>query len=141
MGSPVAVVVAEVVARAPAVRALLAGPVPATSGNFRDLLEGVMLNCIQRNSGTKGWQLTNWTTKPESGWQQQPVIMVDGQVYFFGNHPQEYIDALELMHRDASFVQGPFHALIGQLQDELERVDWPVGEGIKGEVAQWLATH
>ena len=58
----------------------------------------------------------------QGGWKQQPVILIEGQVPFFADHPEKYIEKLEAMHDDPTLMRGPFFACIGQFKDALEQV-------------------
>lgn len=61
----------------------------------------------------------------QGGWKQQPIILIEGQVPFFADHPQAYIDKLQEMHDDITLVRGLFNTLIGQLKDGMEQ-SWEV---------------
>jgi len=67
------------------------------------------------------WHLTPWRMN-SAGWVEQPVILIEGRVPFFADHPQAYIDKLKEMSLDKALIRGAFHALAGQLQDGLEQV-------------------
>lgn len=62
-----------------------------------------------------------------NGWKQQPVILVEGRVPFFADHPQAYIDKLQELHDDPAIARGSFYGCIGQLRDALE-LAWHVKE-------------
>ena len=59
------------------------------------------------------------------GWKQQPVIIIEGQIPFFADHPKEYIRKLKEMYADKSLMRGPFWTTIGQLKDGMEQ-SWNV---------------
>ena len=71
------------------------------------------------------WHLTPWSIKGHGSWKQQPIILIEGQVPFFADHPQAYIDKLEEMSKDPILIKGAFHTFAGQLKDALEQV-WDV---------------
>lgn len=58
----------------------------------------------------------------QGGWKQQPVILVEGQVPFFADHPDAYITKLQEMHDDKRIARGQFYMSIGQFKDALEQV-------------------
>ena len=68
----------------------------------------------------KSWTLTPWQMNGMGGWKQQPVILVEGRVPFFADHPNDYIAELEQLHDDPDVARGPFWSLIGQLRDAYE---------------------
>ncbi len=72
------------------------------------------------------WHLTPWTMTGERSWKQQPVILVEGQIPFFADHPDEYIAKLQEMHDDPAIARGSFYTSIGQLKDAMELV-WSKG--------------
>ena len=72
------------------------------------------------------WHLTPWTMDGHSGWKQQPIILIEGRIPFFADHPQPYIDKLGEMSLDPTLVRGAFHGLAGQLKDSLEQY-WNLG--------------
>jgi hypothetical protein len=67
------------------------------------------------------WHLTTWKMNGKGGWLEQPIILVEGQVPFFADHPQSYIDKLEEMSKDPTLIKGAFHTMAGQLKDALEQ--------------------
>lgn len=78
------------------------------------------------NEKTKlSWVLTPWLMNGQGGWKQQPVILVEGRVPFFADHPQAYIDKLQELHDDPALVRGTFYTCIGQLKDGLEQA-WEI---------------
>ena len=79
-----------------------------------------------KNDKTRGprlliWSITPWLMNGSAGWSQQPVILVEGRIPFFADHPTAYIKKLQECHDDSSLVRGAFFACIGQLQDGLEQ--------------------
>ena len=70
---------------------------------------------------TLEWSLTPWVVNSLEGWKQQPVILIEGRIPFFADHPDDYIAKLQEMHDDQALARGPFYALIGQLKDTLEQ--------------------
>ena len=66
------------------------------------------------------WSVTPWMPNGRGGWKQQPIILVEGRVPFFADHPQAYIDKLRELHDDPALSPGVFHTMIGQFQDCLE---------------------
>lgn len=84
------------------------------------------------HSKSLAWSLTPWQMNGQGGWTQQPVILVEGQVPFFADHPQAYIDKLQELHDDPTVAHGAFYGCIGQLRDALEQA-WE----IKQEAALW----
>lgn len=64
------------------------------------------------------------------GWKQQPVILIEGQLPFFADHPDKYISKLQEMHDDPRFARGAFFTFIGQFKDTLEQ-SW---NGTRGKV-------
>ena len=71
------------------------------------------------------WSITPWQISGQGGWRQQPVILVEGRVPFFADHPDAYITELERLHDDPDIERGPFWAMIGQLRDAYEQA-WVV---------------
>lgn len=67
------------------------------------------------------WHLTPWAINGKGDWKQQPVIVIEGRVPFFADHPQPYIDKLEEMSKDPMLIKGAFHTLSGQFKDALEQ--------------------
>ena len=67
------------------------------------------------------WSLTPWLMNGQGGWKQQPVILIEGQVPFFADHPDAYIEKFEEMHDDPALMRGQFYTLIGQFKDALEQ--------------------
>jgi|TARA_Y100000310_G_scaffold343856_1_gene453521 hypothetical protein len=74
------------------------------------------------------WQLTPWGMDGNGGWKQQPIILIEGEIPFFANHPNDYIKRLQEMHDNPMLYRGSFYTLIGQFKDALELV-WQKGEG------------
>lgn len=72
------------------------------------------------------WQLTPWLMDGKGGWQQQPIITITGQIPFFADYPNNYIEKLQQLHDDPTIARGAFYTLIGQLKDGLEQ-SWNVG--------------
>ena len=72
------------------------------------------------------WTMTPWLMNGQGGWKQQPVILIEGQVPFFADTPQPYIEKLREMHSDKTLAKGPNWTYIGQLKDGMEQV-WDVG--------------
>lgn len=66
------------------------------------------------------WQVTPWVMNGKGGWTQQPVITIEGEIPFFGGHPNDYIGKLTEMHDDPQYARGIFYTVIGQLRDGLE---------------------
>lgn len=77
------------------------------------------------------WQLTPWTVNGSS-WKMQPVILIEGRIPFFCDHPDDYIEKLQEMHEDPTIARGPFFASIGQFKDALEQVWLTGGNNEKG---------
>lgn len=73
------------------------------------------------------WGLTPWQMNGQGGWTRQPVIVVEGQVPFYADHPQAYIGKLQEMHDDPTIARGSFFTCIGQLQDAMEQA-WDMKE-------------
>lgn len=71
------------------------------------------------------WHVTPWSMNGQ-GWKQQPVILIEGKVPFFADHPDHYIAKLQEMHDDPQLARGLFHTLIGQFKDALEQA-WNKG--------------
>src|SRR3990167_7182091 len=68
------------------------------------------------------WTLTPWVMSGRGSWKQQPVLLVEGRVPFFADHPSAYIAELERLHDDDTVTRGTFHTFIGQFRDALENV-------------------
>jgi hypothetical protein len=83
---------------------------------------------LRRHPRLLEWHLTPWQMDGHGGWKEQPIILVEGRVPFFADHPQDYIDKLQELHDDPALAPGCFHTLIGQLKDAMER-SW----GVKGK--------
>lgn len=66
------------------------------------------------------WQMTAWAMTGIGTWKQQPVIVIEGQIPFFADHPKDYIRKLKEMYADKTIVRGPFWASIGHLRDGME---------------------
>ena len=66
------------------------------------------------------WAITPWAMNGLGGWKQQPVILIEGQIPFFADHPKKYIRMLKEMYADKSLMRGPFWTTIGQLKDGME---------------------
>lgn len=73
------------------------------------------------------WTVTPWIMNGHCGWQQQPVILVNGQIPFYADHPPAYIEKLREMHDDPLIARGSFFTCIGQFQDGLEQA-WDICE-------------
>ena len=71
------------------------------------------------------WTITPWLMNGQSGWKQQPVILVEGRTPFFADHPDAYIERLQALHDDPLLIPGSFWTYIGQLRDALEQA-WNV---------------
>lgn len=67
------------------------------------------------------WHLTPWTIDGHGSWKQQPVILIEGQIPFFADHPDNYIAKLQEMHDDLTLARGQFYTLIGQFKDATEQ--------------------
>jgi len=67
------------------------------------------------------WTLTPWVMNGHGGWKQQPVIVIEGQVPFYADHPDAYIAKLQEMHDNPTIARGSFYSLIGQFKDALEQ--------------------
>lgn len=67
------------------------------------------------------WTVTSWQMNGQAGWKLQPVILVEGQVPFFADHPDAYIVKLLELHDDHTLARGQFFTFIGQFQDALEQ--------------------
>lgn len=74
----------------------------------------------------KTWSVTQWLMNGQGGWKLQPVILIEGEVPFFADHPSTYIKKLQEMHEDKTLMRGPFWTLLGQLKDAMEQA-WDVG--------------
>ena len=83
------------------------------------------LRSIRRKAAKKKrlleWQLTPWQMNGEGGWKVQPIIVVEGRVPFFADHPSDYIARLEELHDDPALTPGTVWTFIGQLKDGLEQ--------------------
>ena len=66
------------------------------------------------------WTMTAWSMNRTGGWKLQPVILAEGQIPFFADHPSAYIQKLQELHDNPQIARGSFHTVIGQLQDGLE---------------------
>jgi len=73
------------------------------------------------------WHLTPWTMDGHGGWKQQPVILIEGRIPFFADHPEDYITKLQEMHDDPTLTRGSFHTFIGQFKDAVEQF-WTSGK-------------
>ena len=71
------------------------------------------------------WSITPWLMNGEGGWKQQPIILIEGQIPFFADHPKAYITKLREMRKDKTLTRGPFWTFIGQLKDGLE-LSWNI---------------
>ena len=67
------------------------------------------------------WALTPWKMNGRGGWTDQPIILVEGELPFFADHPLDYIERLEQMHDTPGFEKARWWVLIGQLRDGLEQ--------------------
>lgn len=67
------------------------------------------------------WHLTPWIMDGHGGWKQQPVILIEGRVPFFADHPDAYIAKFQEMHDDPALARGAFYTLIGQFRDAMEQ--------------------
>ena len=56
----------------------------------------------------------------KGGWTEQPVILVEGEVPFFADHPEEYIAKLLELHDRSDLEPGLFWTFIGQFKDKIE---------------------
>lgn len=81
------------------------------------------------NKHLLNWSLTPWQMNGQGSWTTQPVILIESQVPFFADHPDEYIKKLQKMHDDPALMRGPFYTFIGQFQDALEQV-WNCKEAV-----------
>jgi len=88
-------------------------------------VKGFINRATRRHPKILEWHLTSWSMDGKRGWKQQPIILVEGQVPFFADHPQAYIDKLEEMSKDSALLRGAFHTMVGQLQDALEQ-SWSI---------------
>ncbi len=61
------------------------------------------------------------------GWEEQPIILIEGEKPFYADHPQTYIDKLEEMSKESILIRGSFHTLAGQLEDAMEQ-HWTKGK-------------
>ena len=68
------------------------------------------------------WSITNWLMSGKGTWKTQPVILIEGEIPFYADNPQPYIDKILTMHDDPTLMRGAFYTLIGQLQDAQEQV-------------------
>lgn len=82
---------------------------------------------MEKQYRTLSWILTSWLVDGHGGWKQQPVIIIEGQVPFFADHPNDYIKKLEEMYDDPQIARGQFYTFIGQFKDALEQA-WIRGE-------------
>ena len=81
-----------------------------------------MANRVQRrHPKLLEWQLTPWKVDGKGRWKQQPVILIEGEIPFYADNPQPYIDKLEAMSKDASLIKGSFYTFIGQFKDAFEQ--------------------
>jgi hypothetical protein len=80
---------------------------------------------LRRHPRLLEWHLTPWKMNGNGGWAEQPIILIEGQVPFFADHPQSYIDKLEEMSKDPTLFRGAFHTMAGQLKDALEQ-NWEI---------------
>ena len=71
------------------------------------------------------WSVTPWVMNGEGGWKQQPIILIEGQIPFFADHPKAYIAKLREMQKDKTLTRGTFWTCIGQLKDGLE-LSWDI---------------
>ncbi len=69
--------------------------------------------------------MTPWVMNGQGGWKQQPVILIEGRVPFFADHPDAYIAKLQEMHDDAALARGQFYTLMGQFRDAVEQA-WSI---------------
>lgn len=78
------------------------------------------------------WSLTSWQMNGKGGWTTQPVILVEGRVPFYADHPQAYIDKLLELHDDPALRRlQTLHTQIGQFKDALEYF-WQTQQGTNG---------
>lgn len=82
---------------------------------------------MRRHPRLLEWHITAWKMNGHGGWTEQPIILIEGQLPFFADHPQAYIDKLEEMSKDSILIKGLFHTFAGQLKDALEQF-WTSGE-------------
>ena len=67
------------------------------------------------------WTITPWLMNGQGGWTQQPVILVEGRIPFFADHPDAYIAKLLELHDDPALTRMMnLYTLIGQFKDALE---------------------
>lgn len=67
------------------------------------------------------WKLTPWIMNGKGGWKQQPVILIEGEMPYYFDHPTEYITKLLAMAKDTRLESGQFHTFAGELRDELDQ--------------------
>ena len=83
------------------------------------------------------WTMTPWQVSGQGGWIDQPVILIQGQTPFFADHPQVYIDKLQVMHDDLTLERKPFYTLIGEFKDALEQHWEQEHEEATGKNGHW----